>query len=101
MTDLLASPNPLDSGWSSEVNNTITDFDALNNEVLNYTAPARFSGIQERLTKAAGHCETGANLVAAGTSEFDLGKLQQGAGEIEVGAAMVPLAIDDLAQLAP
>lgn len=99
--DLLASPNPLDSGWTSELNNALTDLDALNNEVLNYPAPARFAELHRSLTKAAGNSEKGSDLLAEGITEFDLGKIEQGAREIEKGGTMVLQAVDDVQRLVP
>jgi hypothetical protein len=99
--DLLASPNPLDSGWTSELNNALTDLGALNNEVLNYPAPGRFTELHGSLAKAANQCEKGSNLVAEGIAEFDLGKLEQGAGEIEMGVVQVLQAVDDVERLVP
>jgi hypothetical protein len=99
--DLLASPNPLDSGWISELNSASTDLDALNNDVLNYPAPGRFIELHGSLVKAANQCERGSNLVAEGIAEFDLGKLGRGASEIETGATMVLQAVGDVERLVP
>ncbi|MEO8286537.1 MAG: hypothetical protein ABI670_08890 [Chloroflexota bacterium] len=101
LSDLLANPNPLDNGWTSDLNNLLTDFDALNNEVLTYVAPIRFIESQGRLVEAARQSQTGSNLVSQGIQEFDLGKIEQGAREIENSAALVPQVVDDLQQLVP
>jgi hypothetical protein len=98
---LLAGPDPLDGSWASELNNAMANLDAVNNEVLSYPAPGRFSALHGRLTKAADYCEQGSNLVGEGITEFDPGKLERGATEIETGAAMIVQAVDDVGRLVP
>ncbi|MDQ6694455.1 MAG: hypothetical protein M3014_08560 [Chloroflexota bacterium] len=78
-----------DQAWQKEIEQQLTEIEAINNEVMNYQPPPKYAAIYGDMKRMAGDFDQGATLFSKGLTTTDLTLIFQATDKFSQGATLL------------